>query len=79
VRFGLCASDPAVLRRLAEWGYDYAEIGATALVPFEDEGSFAARKANLASCGVPIEALAGFIPGSVPIIGPSVDDGQVQR
>src|ERR1700738_3356762 len=54
-------------------------MGASALVPFEEERSFAARKTDLVSCGVAIEALAGFIPGSVPIIGPSVDEGQVRR
>jgi sugar phosphate isomerase/epimerase len=77
VRFGLCASNIAVIRQLGDWGYDYAEIGATALVPFEGEAAFAPRKADLLGAGVPIEALAGFIPGSVPIIGPKVDWRQV--
>jgi sugar phosphate isomerase/epimerase len=78
VRFGLCASHVLVLRQLGDWGYDYAEIGATALFPFEDEAVFAPRRAELQSCGISIEALAGFIPGSVPVIGPNVDWNQVQ-
>jgi sugar phosphate isomerase/epimerase len=73
VRFGLCASDPEVLSQLRDWGYDYAEIGARALVPFDDQRAFAEAKARLAESSVPIEALAGFVPGSVPVVGPNVD------
>jgi D-psicose/D-tagatose/L-ribulose 3-epimerase len=60
------------------WGFDYAEIGARALVPFEDAGAFAAAKARLTESGTPIEALSGFVPASVPVIGPAVDWRQVR-
>jgi sugar phosphate isomerase/epimerase len=73
MRFGLCASDPDVIRRLPTWGYDYAEIGARALVPFEGDRAFTAVKSRLLDAGTPIEALAGFIPGTVRVVGPSVD------
>ncbi len=79
MRFGLCTGDPAVLSQLGEWGYDYAEIGARVLVPFEDEAAFAPVRARLRSAGVPIEALAGFIPWSVPVVGPGVDWPGVRR
>src|SRR5438105_4719484 len=79
LRFGLCASDVEVLRRLRDWGYDYAEIGARALMPFEHQRAFAVAKARLAESSVPIEALAGFVPGSVPVVGPTVDWDQVRR
>jgi sugar phosphate isomerase/epimerase len=78
VRFGLCTGNVAVLRQLGEWGYDYGEIGATALLPFEDEATFAPRRAELRECGASIEALSGFIPGSVPVIGLTVDWNQVR-
>ncbi|MBX6770356.1 MAG: sugar phosphate isomerase/epimerase [Chloroflexi bacterium] len=79
VRFGLCASDLKVIEQAHDWGYDYVEIGARVLVPFEDARAFAPIKARLRASGMPIEALAGFIPGSVPIVGPSVDPARVRR
>ena len=78
MRFGLCAGNLVVIRQLATWGYDYAEIGGSTVLPFEGDRAFAPVRAQLLECGVPIEALAGFIPGSVPILGPNVDPGQVR-
>jgi sugar phosphate isomerase/epimerase len=78
VRFGLCAGDLEILRRLGDWGYDYAEIAGPALLPFEGDRAFAARKVEIGDTGIPIEALAWFIPGSVPVIGPKVDLGLVR-
>src|SRR4051812_12157333 len=73
MRFGLCAGRLEVLGNLARWGYDYAEIGGSTLVPFENDRVFASARSQLLDIGVPIEALAGFVPGSVPVIGPQVD------
>jgi sugar phosphate isomerase/epimerase len=78
VRFGLCAGDLEILRRLRDWGYDYAEIAGPALLPFEGDRAFAARQVEISDTGISIEALAWFIPGSVPVIGPKVDPGQVR-
>jgi sugar phosphate isomerase/epimerase len=78
MRFGLCAGNLAVIQQLANWGYDYAEIGGSTLLPFESDSAFATVRRQLLECGVPIEALAGFIPGAVPILGPAVDPGQVR-
>lgn len=73
MRFGLCAGDPEILSRLPEWGYDYAEISGPALLPFESDRTYQAQRAKLKNLEIPIEALAWFIPGSVPVIGPKVD------
>jgi sugar phosphate isomerase/epimerase len=78
MRFGLCAGTLDVLHHLASWGYDYAEIGGSTVVPFEDDHAFASIRTRLLDIGVPIEALAGFVPGSVPVIGPKVDSAQVR-
>lgn len=78
MRFGLCTGDLETLRQLRTWGYDYAEIGARTLVPFDREPAFAVQKSRLIDSGISIEALAGFIPESVPVIGPTVDWGQVR-
>ncbi|HLZ07229.1 MAG TPA: sugar phosphate isomerase/epimerase family protein [Chloroflexota bacterium] len=77
MRFGLCTGNLEVLRQLASWGYDYAEIGGSTVVPFEDDRAFAPIRTELLEIGVPIEALAGFVPGSVPVIGPTVDQAQI--
>ena len=78
MRFGLCTSNPEALRNLADWGYDYADIGARALVPFEDERAWATARAGLLATGAPIEALSGFVPGTVKVVGPMVEWGQVR-
>ncbi len=79
MRFGLCTGDLDVIRQAVDWGYDYVEIGARTVVPFEDERAFATVKSRLQATGTPIEAMAGFIPGSLRIVGPSVDWDQVRR
>ena len=78
MRFGLCAGSLDVLRQMAAWGYDFAEIGGSTILPFENDRAFAVVRDQLGDADIPIEALAGFIPGSVPIVGPSVDSGQVR-
>jgi sugar phosphate isomerase/epimerase len=78
VRFGLCTGDVEVIRQLRDWGYDYAEIGARTVVPFEDNRAFASAKAQLLDTDIPIEGMAGFVPEAVPVIGPRVDWGQVR-
>ena len=78
MRYGLCTGDPLVLQQLTDWGYDFAEIGARTLLPFDDEGTFAPRREALQRSGVSIEAMAGFIPESVPVIGPEVDWAKVR-
>jgi sugar phosphate isomerase/epimerase len=70
VRFGLCAGDLEILSRLRGWGYDYAEIAGPALLPFESDQTYRGQKAKLQDLDIPIEALAWFIPGSAPVIGP---------
>lgn len=79
MRFGLCNGDPETIRQLRNWGFDYAEIGARTVVPFEDDLSFAAIKARLLDGGTPIEGMAGFIPGTVRVVGPTVDWDDVRR
>jgi D-psicose/D-tagatose/L-ribulose 3-epimerase len=78
MRFGLCTGDVEVIQQLRDWGYDYAEIGARVVVPFESDRTFADVKQRLVDTGTPIEAMAGFIPGSIRIVGPTVDQGQVR-
>lgn len=79
MRFGLCTGDPALIERLPALGYDYAEIGSRVLLPFDSDGEFAPVRDRLRATGVPIEALSGFVPGSVKVVGPEVDWAGVRR
>ena len=73
MRFGLCTGDLDRIDQLDQLGYDYADIGARTLVPFAPESEFAPIRSRLLSAPVRAEALAGFIPNDLKIVGPSVD------
>ena len=53
MRFGLCAGSLEVLRQLAAWGYDYAEIGGATVLPFDTK-----RGANATLPGLPTPPVA---------------------
>ena len=78
MRFGLCTSDLTRIDRLDRIGFDYVDVGARALVPFASEREFAPIRERLRSAPVRTEALGGFIPGNVKVVGPSVDWAQVR-
>jgi D-psicose/D-tagatose/L-ribulose 3-epimerase len=78
MEFGLCASDPARMRAARDWGFDYVEIGARAVVPFESDAAWAARKRELEDTGARTTHLAGFIPAEARFVGPDVDWGRVR-
>ena len=71
--FGLCASDPVRMRSAAEWGFDFVEIGARAVAPFEPEAVWNARRRELEEIGLPTTHVSGFVPAEVPLVGPNVD------
>lgn len=76
--FGLCTGDLERMAALRGWGYDYAEIGARTVVPFEPDAAWHARRRQLEDTGVPITHLAGFIPAEARFVGPDVDWGRVR-
>lgn len=57
----------------AKYGFDYVEIGFSAMTDASDE-AFAAFKATLARCGIPCESANGFLPGRLPVVGDHVDE-----
>jgi hypothetical protein len=73
VRFGLCTGDLGRIDRLDQLGYDYADIGASTLLPFAPEREFAPIRERLRGAPVRAEALGGFIPGNLKVVGPTVD------
>lgn len=76
--FGLNASDPARMAAARSWGYDFIEIGARAVVPFEPDAAWQPRRRQLEDAGIPVTHLAGFIPAEARFVGPNVDWGGVR-
>ena len=73
MRLGLCTGDLARIERLDQLGFDYAELSARALVPFAPEAEFAPIRDRLRGAPVRAEALGGWLPGNIKIVGPAVD------
>lgn len=78
MRFGMCAGFDQ-LTAVAEAGYDYAEMGAGALLPDLDETAFAPVRAQFRTAPVPVEAFNCFVPGHLKLTGPTVDLLAVKR
>jgi sugar phosphate isomerase/epimerase len=71
--FGLCGGDLERLRSVHEWGYDFAEIGARTVIPFEPDSAWHARRRELEDTGAKITHLAGFITAEARFVGPDAD------
>jgi sugar phosphate isomerase/epimerase len=71
--FGLCASAPERISAARDWGFDFVEIGARAVAPFEPEPVWRTQREQLEASGATITHLAGFVPAELPLIGPEVD------
>lgn len=76
--FGLNTSDPERMSAAGQWGYDYVEIGARAVAPFEPDAAWQTRRWQLLDTGARITHLAGFIPAEARFVGPDVDWGRVR-
>ena len=76
--YGLCASDPARMRGARDWGFDYVEIGARAVAPFEPDATWPTRRRELEDTGAVTSHLAGFIPAEARFVGPDVDWGRLR-
>ena len=71
--FGLCASAPERISSARGWGFDFVEIGAGSVVPFEPDPAWHQQRRRLEESGATITHLAGFVPAEMPLIGPYVD------
>lgn len=78
MRFGLCTGDLGRIERLDQLGYDYADIGSNTLLPFAPESEFASVRERLRSAPIRAEALGGFMPSTLKVVGPAVDWSRVR-
>ncbi|MBE6936803.1 MAG: sugar phosphate isomerase/epimerase [Ruminococcaceae bacterium] len=76
MKFGICTGvENAAL--LKELGYDYIELGLSALAAM-DEAAFAACRETLSASGLPAEAANVFFPASVRLTGPDADPKKIE-
>ncbi len=73
MELGLCGGDLARMPRAAEWGFDFVEIGARTVVPFEPAAAWREQQGRIRATGARITHLSGFVPKEVPFVGPDVD------
>jgi D-psicose/D-tagatose/L-ribulose 3-epimerase len=73
MRFGVCVSGAEQVKILAEVGYDFCELPARAVQPFEDEATALPVLRALAAMPLRSEAFNILVPASLPLVGPKAD------
>ncbi|MCX7817778.1 MAG: sugar phosphate isomerase/epimerase [Kiritimatiellae bacterium] len=77
--FGACRG-PDQQALLKEVGYDFWEgsVGPL-LMPGDPDDAFEAKTGPLLPLALPIRSCTGFIPASLPLVGPNVDAAAIER
>jgi sugar phosphate isomerase/epimerase len=75
MKIGWCAP-PDEAAQLRDLGYDYIEAP-LAPMNFEDDGGFAAAKAEIAACALPIRAFNVYLPRDMIVVGPDIDERRI--
>jgi D-psicose/D-tagatose/L-ribulose 3-epimerase len=78
MRFGCCVP-PQNVAILAEAGFDFCELTASTVQPFDDEATALPALRQLSELALPIEAFNVLIPPSLPLLGPQADLLAVQN
>lgn len=77
MRFGCCGG-PDQIGVLAEAGYDYCELPARAVLPFEDDATADPELHALEGMALRAEAFNQLVPAELPLVGPALDLPAVQ-
>jgi D-psicose/D-tagatose/L-ribulose 3-epimerase len=72
MRFGCCVA-PDQIDILARAGFDFCELPAAAVRPFEDDAAALPALRALAAAPLRPEAFNVLVPASLPLVGPRVD------
>jgi sugar phosphate isomerase/epimerase len=78
MRYGCCVSLER-LPRLADFGFDFAEMAVRHLLPEQPEAEFAPIRGELLASPVKVEAWNVFLPADLKITGPQVNHARVAR
>ena len=78
MRFGCCVSTPEQIAILAREGYDFCELPASSVQPFEEDA--AAEPALLALERAPLraESFNVLVPARLPLVGPDADQAALR-
>lgn len=77
MRYGLCLNSSALADGY-EAGYDFAELAVAGLSPLDGEEAFAPIRATLLASPLPIQVCNCFLPGTLKVVGPAVDQAAVR-
>jgi sugar phosphate isomerase/epimerase len=77
MRFGCCVS-PDQINLLARAGYDFCELPASAVLPFEGEAAALPALRRLAAAPLRPEAFNVLVPAELPLVGPRADPGALR-
>lgn len=78
MRFGCCVPDRAAIDLLAQAGYDFCELPARVVQPFDDETTALPALRLLAAAPLRPEAFNVLVPAQLPLVGPQVDLAALQ-
>lgn len=73
MRFGVCVATPEEIAIIAHAGFDFCELPARAVQPFESDAVALPALRTLAAAGLPAEAFNVLVPGELPLCGPNAD------
>jgi len=73
MRFGCCVKDRAQIDILAAAGYDFCELPAAAVQPFEDDAAALPALRELADAPLRPEAFNVLVPPALRMVGPEAD------
>jgi D-psicose/D-tagatose/L-ribulose 3-epimerase len=77
MRFGCCVS-PDKIGIIAEAGFDYCELTASTVLPFEDDATALPTLRELEAAPLRAEAFNVLVPAQVPLVGPQRDSEQIR-
>jgi sugar phosphate isomerase/epimerase len=77
VRFGCCANRDA-MPTLAGWGFDYAELPVSAVMPEAPDDEYKPQRDKILAGKITPEAYNCFLPGELRIVGPELDVARVE-
>src|SRR4051794_31413366 len=72
MRFGCCVR-PEDIPVIAQAGFDYCELPAASVLPFEDDQTALPALRAIDAAALPAEAFNILVPPQLPLVGPSVD------
>lgn len=72
MRFGVCIS-PDQIKTVAAAGFDFCELPARAVLPFDDDATALPALRAIAAAPIRPESFNVLVPGDIPLCGPHAD------